>query len=536
MTVLPTLTMYVSEPDSNEHSRLILTPPSGNTETAVLALPFPLEKVPLLLRALNARQYVDYPFRDRLFRTNESKSIQEEMLADLRRLQLLDGNDIVAYDIHARVGKLLGTALLSNSSVEHCLNCLYDLAIEARGGEIVLIFDLGATALAALPWEVTYNGLQPILLTKGVVLNCTRVIKFPHKLPSPLPLGKRLHILTIAPKFKMDENQRAFEQLARIRMRDALQGLSVDIESLPEATMEALRSRLVQEPAIDILDYFGHGTFTNEGGALQLDKPQGGGDEVVASRLAALPNLPSLIILHACHSAELDINEPLAGIATSLSAAGVRAVMAMQLTIRMTAATNAVVPTFYQKVAEGNSVQSAIAKIRQTLFTEESDGASWYLPILYLRQPANQPFILRERFVVCPPNPFAGEGASIDQARFIGRETLIRRMWDRLHTGGNLSIIGKPGSGKSTMLLLIAKELQQRMGSETNAIWLSLKPDIKRIEAERMLAQLLGGPSAKSTDLMTLIENKHLILLLDDLGELDKGLTFRLNGSSRTLL
>src|SRR5207245_7759871 len=134
---------------------------------------------------------------------------------------------------------------------------------------------------------------------------------------------------------------------------------------------------------------------------------QGGRDPVNGHRLAELPNLPPLIVLQACQSAHVDIDEPLAAVATALSDAGVRAVLAMQLTIRTAVVTNIATPTFYRKLAENKSVQEAVAEMRRALYTAEPEGVSWYIPALYLRQSDQEPFVLLEQPAVYPPNTFA---------------------------------------------------------------------------------------------------------------------------------
>ena len=430
MKNLPTLAIHFGPPDKQEHTNLMLTSSTAEaTIASSLALPFQLAEIPLVLRALNARQYPDYPSNERLIKPGDDRA---QIAAELRALDLWNGSDedgAIVTDVHARLGRLLGTALLSDSAIRNCFSNLYNAAIQARGGQLVLSFDPKAIAFAALPWEVTHDGPQPLLLTKGIRLNCIRVLTFSHTLPPSLQqINMRLRILTIAPRTQMDDIGRAFEQLARSRMRNILHDLPVDIEPLPQATMEKLYDRLENGPVVDILDYFGHGVFTDKGGALLFENAQGGPDPVSASRLATLPNLPSLIILHACQSAQLDIDEPLAGIAPALSAAGVRAVIAMQLTARMIAATNGVTPVFYEELAAGKSIQQAVATIRQQLYTVEPDGESWYLPVIYLRQADNEPFVLMKRSDLCPPNPFAGEGTFKDLAWFIGREAEVQRI------------------------------------------------------------------------------------------------------------
>lgn len=531
MTNVPTLMIRVGPLDRDEQVDLDLI--LSNTDTAIpgkLALPFRLAQVPLLLRALNARQYPDYPDRDRFFKADDER---DQVIKDLKELGLWDGDEnsgTVAIDVHSRVGRLLGAALLANENVRDIFNKLYDAAIKVREGEIVLDFGLTAGGLAALPWEVGYDNYQPLLLTKGVVLNCTRMIEFKHELPPPRPIGERLRVLTVAPAAHMHEIARAFEQLARSRMKEALKHSPVDIEALQGGTMEALYKRLTYGPTVDILDYYGHGILTEEGGALLFENPQGGVDPVLARRLAALPNLPPLIVLHACQSAQMVPDEPLASVAVTLSSAGARAVVATQLALRMTAATNEITPIFYQALASGQSVQRAVAYVRQKLYVEETDGASWYLPVLYLRQPHPKPYILLTR--VIPPNPFAGTGALTNPNSFVGCERIIERLWERLQAGGNLSIVGPSGSGKSTLLALIAHKAQERLNSKPKVVRLPLQRDEKPIGARLMLARLLGGPKARATDLIELLADNHIILLLDDFGQLnnkgDDGLNVRL--------
>jgi hypothetical protein len=528
MVNVPTLVIHFTGSNLNKQVGLLLTPFNFELpHTAVpvpcsLSLPFPLEQIPLVLRALNARQYPDYPDHERLMRQSDNRT---QIIRALRTLGIWEGNatnGAVASDVHVRLGQQLGNALLSDPAMGECLNHLYNAAILQGNGEILLSFDPEAIALATLPWEVAHNGRQPILLTRGVVLSCTRVIDFAHELPPPRVTTKRLRVLTITPR--VSEIGQTFEQLARSRMHEAFHSLPVDIETLPQNTMEALYLRLSQEPSIGVLDYYGHGVFTEKGGALLLENAQGGRDPVTASRLAALPNLPSFVALHACQSAQLDIEEPLASVAIALSDAGVRAVLAMQLTIRMMAATHGIAPTLYGTLARGNSVQQAVSAIRQRLYTGESDGSSWYIPVLYLRQQDNKPFVLLKRPPACPPNPFVGDGAFKDTTQFVGRKVDVQRVWDRLSAGGNISIIGPAGSGKSTFLTLIITTLRKQMEIEKlEVIWLPLQRNMKLTEAQLTLARKLGGPKAKATDLLTLLEGRQLILLLDDLGQLDKG-------------
>jgi hypothetical protein len=195
----------------------------------------------------------------------------------------------------------------------------------------------------------------------------------------------------------------------------------------------------------------------------------------------------------------------------------------MQLIMSMAEASNEIIPTFYHVLGTGGSIQRSVGIIRQKLYTKEAEGACWYLPVLYLRQPGDEPFILLERPANYPSNPFIGDGAFKDPALFVGREIEIQRIVDRLYAGGNLSIIGPAGSGKSTMLSMIAHKLWKMIEPKPKVIWLSLQRSMKLTDIQLMLARQLGGPKSKATDYMMLLENQHVILLLDDIGQLDQG-------------
>jgi hypothetical protein len=56
----------------------------------------------------------------------------------------------------------------------------------------------------------------------------------------------------------------------------------------------------------------------------------------------------------------------------------------MQLTVRNEAAAR-MSAMLYAELAAGRSVQVALWAARMALYTEEPDGASWYVPALYMR-------------------------------------------------------------------------------------------------------------------------------------------------------
>src|SRR5205807_7895540 len=259
--------------------------------------------------------------------------------------------------------------------------------------------------------------------------------------------------------------------------------------------------------------------FTRDGGALVMDNAQGGRDEISAQRLTTLPSLPPVIALHACQSAQVDVSEPLNALALALSMAGVHGVLAMQLTIRTPAIANTAAPIFYRKLAEFQSVQQAVTAIRQALHVDEQDGVSWYIPVLYLNQRDSKPLFLLKRPERCLPNPFESDKPIC----LIGREEVIRRIRDRLNAPSNISIVGRAGSGKTALLHLIKNE-REKLAFQPEVIWLPLERRIKLVDAQLRLTRALGGERARATDWISLLkQRKRVIVLIDDIGQLDKG-------------
>ena len=157
-------------------------------------------------------------------------------------------------------------------------------------------------------------------------------------------------------------------------------------DEISPLTIAALNDYLLDAPARpDVVHYFGHGIYRNGKGYLQFDDGKGGRDLVSAERLAAVLGDIRLIVIHACQSAMVDDDGGLlTGVAPALSIV-TGAVVAMQLTIAIPAATRFSQVFYDQLLTKQKSLQEAVARGRQILFAEAADGASWYVPTLYIR-------------------------------------------------------------------------------------------------------------------------------------------------------
>ncbi len=342
-----------------------------------LVTPYPGADLPLVITALDAAQHPGHPAQGPAF----SPAERERLAA----LGLWQGDQVVPA-IHQRVGQALYGALTADPAGAQALSTIRNSATSAaRPLDIILRFAPAALSLAALPWELLWDAQQPLLLSRGKPAACVRYLDLDQALPPPRTAGRPLRILAIGPHAGIPDAICQEERAARHAAFAALVAAgTLVVEELHPATLTALVDHIHQGPPPDILHFYGHGRYQDDTGALLFDTPGGGQTWVDATRLAALLGEVRLVVLHACQSAMIGEAGLLTGIAPALSAAGVPAVIAMQLTVRVAAATR-FAGVVYRELAREASVQRAVSLARQALYVEEDDGASWYVPTLTLR-------------------------------------------------------------------------------------------------------------------------------------------------------
>lgn len=349
-----------------------------------LAAPVPPADLPLVLRALNAIQDPAYPFP----RTAEQAThfaFAEDEVARLGALGLLAADGQIAADAPRRLGRRLYAALTADGSARAALDTTRaHAAALGRPIGLELGLPLGAPHLAALPWELLWDeGPAPLLLASGLV----RRLDLPSALPPPRPRTGPLRILAISPAAGIGPELRQVERAARQEALAPLvaRGAAV-VEEIEPATRAALVRAVEAGGPPDIVHFYGHGRLRGGEGELLLDDP-GRAAWLGSGEAAALLAGAGLVALYACEGAGVALGpgEPLlGGVAQALTAAGVPAVLGMQLAVRATAATRAAA-AIYGALAAGHSLEAAAALARRALFVEERDSVSWFVPALYLR-------------------------------------------------------------------------------------------------------------------------------------------------------
>jgi hypothetical protein len=245
--------------------------------------------------------------------------------------------------------------------------------------------------LYSLPWELLFRPDTHDFLSLSRLSPVVRYLDVSRP-TSPYPLPDRLRILVAM------ANPRGLPPLDLHRERANLEsawGRHAGVETvfLPNASLGAIREELLDKP-FHVIHFMGHAGFHGSSGegVLYFEGSSGGplpvSGQVLASKLKDFRSL-RLVFVNACETARASsasgIN-PFAGVATALVLGGISAVVAMQFPISDVAAV-AFSRAFYQRLAAGDSVDTAVTEGRQAVHSENAESIEWATPVLFLRSP-----------------------------------------------------------------------------------------------------------------------------------------------------
>lgn len=289
------------------------------------------------------------------------------------------------------VGRALLQALAADQAAAEALTAVRSLAINQHHAiDLRLHFAPEDRALSTLPWELLWDlDETPLLLGGPQVGSCTRCLDLPFAVPKRHEPGAELRILVVAPRAGADDE--ATWQRER-EVRNTALGLlaarsAVAVHELLPATRNSFIEAAQEELPYDVILFVGRGGYQDDKGHLVLDSDGGGWDPMPVGQIVPLFRKARLALLIACESATVGEAGLLTGIAPALCAAGVAAVVAMQLSVRRTAASR-FVELFCRRMAAGDTLRAAMMQTRQALFVEEAEGRSWFVPTLTVRDPA----------------------------------------------------------------------------------------------------------------------------------------------------
>lgn len=322
------------------------------------------------------------------FRLPMSATRLEELVVNLGRSGIReiapDDQQLVEADAET-LGSELGNALFDDVIGPTYLEAQRLSAANDRGVRLTL--SLGSTPeLLSIPWELLYR--RPRFLASQRHTPVVRYLEV-GDVPAPLPIDGPVRVLGVvaspAGLAPLDvEGERARVEQALGPMID--RGL-VELEWCDPARRRSLRQCLA-DGTFHILHFVGHSDFDANGdGFLYLIDRTGGPDPVNDSVLTALLGDQTslrLVVLNSCKGARTTLTDPFSGIATSLVALGLPAVVAMQFSISDDAAIAFSEELFTSLIGRQYPIDAAVSEARKAVFTEVNE-IEWATPVLFLR-------------------------------------------------------------------------------------------------------------------------------------------------------
>lgn len=247
--------------------------------------------------------------------------------------------------------------------------------------------------LAIFPWEYLYSSESGGFLALSDETPIVRYLDLP-KGTNTAPTVEHMRMLVVVSQphdflAQLDVSQE-LDDLQYV-LEDSRAHVPIELEVLEPGTLEGLQQRLQEKP-IHILHFIGHGQYdAGQGKSLlffeTVDRRPA---PVTAERLThVLRNHESLrlIFLNSCEGATGGTNNIFSGLAQQLvksMPATLMAVIAMQTNITDQTAIS-LTRNFYQAIASGYPVDSALTIARNAVFVTGNSNYDWGTPALFMR-------------------------------------------------------------------------------------------------------------------------------------------------------
>ena len=426
-----------------------------------------------------------------------------------------------------KVGILLFNALFSGR--------VRDAYMKARTGDNRLCLKLNVRPpdLALLPWELLYDEGESAFLARRRNRPVVRMLDSTvHTTAQASGSWRILHVQASPidqPPLNLEASRSALAKSI---------GKQADITLLTNATPTRLRETLSQEK-YDILHYDGHAAFDkiSQRGLLFLHGVKNRTNPLPSDKLAdyLAGTTIQLVVLTACQTGVNGTKKNdyrFTGLAQHLMHSNsLSALIAMQFAVKDQAAI-AFNRAFYKALAAGLPVEVAVADGRLAM-REVTHDADWLAPILFMRRNVQFPLQVDRSAQAAQadgvqwssqppsrrtPNPFYGPSK-----QFIGREDELWRILGKLRAGNHCSIVGSPGSGKTSLLREALLRLVQELGwQEEEALLIGFRTIVSLTDVKERIVTYLGGQ--KTNQIRKLMRRRPLrVLALDDLGGMDAG-------------
>lgn len=320
-----------------------------------------------------------------------------------RIISLLDGSLRLARAEAARAARAFGEKLF-NAIFTGQVYAAY-LASRNEAGARGLRIKLGldnAGEMEDWPWELLRDPANDYL----VLSRQTPLVRFPRLLTVrpviaiSLPLRVLVLISSPTDQEALDvegEWRDLLEATADLRARGLL-----EIERVDNAQLTTLQRKLRAGVSYQVFHYIGHAAFDDrtQTGMLAFEDPRTRETMPVSgeslARELSEENSIRLVVLNACQGARKSRTDPYAGIASSIVARGVPAVVAMQFPIS-DPASRAFSQEFYRALSEGYPIEAATAEARRAI-SNTLNNLEWATPVLYFRAPSGILFPRRRSY------------------------------------------------------------------------------------------------------------------------------------------
>ena len=285
-------------------------------------------------------------------------------------------------------GQVLFDTLFSGD-VRTCYDVSWDrVRREGKGLRIKLRFE--TSSLAALPWEFLHDPRRGEYLVLSNYTPLVRYFELAQSLPA-LPVAPPLRILgMIASPVDMPELDIAVEK-QRVEQATAdlrAEGL-VDLVWLEGQSWRELQKAMRRGPW-HIFHFIGHGTFdarADEGSVIFANR-SGRSQRMNATNLARLlgdHTALRLVFLNSCEGGQGG-QDVFSSTASILVRRGVPCVLAMQYEITDSAAVE-FSRTFYEAVADGLPLESAVTEARKAITFAVNNSLEWGTPVFFSHAP-----------------------------------------------------------------------------------------------------------------------------------------------------
>jgi outer membrane protein assembly factor BamD (BamD/ComL family) len=293
-------------------------------------------------------------------------------------------------------GRILFDSTFSGGVREHYAKSLE--VANKLGQGLRLKLNLKSPEIASLPWEFLYDPSAEDFVCLSRKTPVVRYIgtESSRWSQSTAHVNEPLRIFGVAPRYRgmakleVENEQRHIEEaVARLK--------SVELVWFKGKNWRDLHRELEHGRPWHIFHFIGHGSFDEDSGqgTIRLtgdrDEPYHMNAKDLGRLLEGHSDTLKMVVLNSCEGARASRKDVFSSVAAALVQRGVPVALAMQYRISDWAAIE-FARSFYTFVAEGLSVEAAVAEARKSITLAFHHTVEWGTPVLYMRTSHGQVF------------------------------------------------------------------------------------------------------------------------------------------------